>query len=60
MLSDIGIVAVTIASTIVVCIVPVLYCVQRCSKRVIIMPQTQHVRMHIKTEHKEDLETNND
>lgn len=60
MLSDIGIVVVTIASTMVVCIVPVLYCIQRCSKRVIIVPQTQNVRIHVKNEHKEELETNNE
>ena len=63
MLSDIGIGLITIASTVIVCVVPVLYCIQRCSKRVIIMPaQTQHLTTTIKSAHTEDdndVEANN-
>ena len=62
MLSDIGIVSVTIASLVIVCVVPVLYCIQKCSKRVIIMPHTHVLKMHVEDNHEqeeeEDLEPN--
>ena len=49
MLSNLGIALVTLSSTIVVCIVPFLYCIQRCSKRIIIIPDTRKVHVQIES-----------
>lgn len=53
MLSDIGIVSVTMVSLVVVCVVPVLYCIRKCSKRVMIMPDIADNH-----EQEEELEAN--
>lgn len=55
MLSDIGIVSVTMVSLVVVCVVPVLYCIRKCSKRVMIMPHRHVADTH---DQEEELEAN--
>ena len=49
MLSDLGIALVTISGTLIVCIVPFLYCIQRCSKRIIIIPDPRKVHVQIES-----------
>lgn len=49
MLSDLGVALVTISGTLIVCIVPFLYCIQRCSKRIMIVPDPQKVHVQIES-----------
>ena len=56
MLSDLGVALVTISGTLIVCIVPVLYCIQRCSKRIVLIPDTRKVHVQIESSINEDDE----
>ena len=47
MLSDLGIALVTLSGITLVCILPVIYCIKRCSKRVIIMPDSRKVHVQV-------------
>lgn len=54
MITNLGIFALTVSSAIVVCVVPVLYLIKTCAKRVIVVPQTQNINSNDTNDHNDE------